>query len=418
MMRTFDSFRSKQIPAGERGQAIVLLVLLITGLMAVAALAVDGGRLYSERRFVQNTSDNAALAGALAICNDEDVVAAAQASVSANAGGELMDVVVNQPPLSGPNAGDNTYVEVIISSAQQPFFAQLVYSGKLEATARAVGHCFTGGGPVGGGNVVLVLDADDSCSFSATGNATLFLTLGEGGIYANSSDPDNAICADGNASVDTDTGVFVVGGYDENGNAEFLPPPVTGVAPIPDPLAALAAPTKPGGSCVAYSQNSGSATIDPGLYCSITVTSNASLTMNPGEYYIETGDFSVSGNADLDATEVLVYLEQGNFTMSGGGDFNFSAPSSGPYQGLMLFMDQANVSTITISGNSVVNTSGTIYGALSAMALSGNGSGTVLNGQVIVNTLAISGNAAMTLNYDADLVFGGPGGANFIELSE
>lgn len=418
-MRSLGTSASKQIHSGERGQAIVLLALLILGLLAVAGLAVDGGRLYAERRFVQNASDNAALAGALAICTDEDVVAAAQASAAANGSGDFLDVTVNQPPLSGPNAGDNTYVEVIIRSAKQPFFAQLVFSGELEATARAVGHCFQGGGPVGGGNVVLVLDPDNACAFSATGNATLFLTLGEGGIYANSNDPDNAICADGNAEINTDTGIFVVGGYEESGNAEFIPPPVTGVAPIPDPLAALAAPTPPGGSCTTYVLSGNDVdTIDPGLYCSITVDTNAVLTMNPGVYYIETGNFSVSGNASLDATEVMIYLEQGNFTMSGNGTFNITAPTSGPYQGMMVFMDQANVSTITMEGNSIVNTTGTIYGKLTAMTLSGNGSGTVLNAQVIVNTMAISGNAAMALNYDADLVFGGPGGSDFIELSE
>jgi hypothetical protein len=417
-MRTSSSDRL-HISSGERGQAIVLLAVLIVALMAVAGLAVDGGRLYAERRFGQNAADNAALAGALAICTGEDVVSASQNAAAANGQGDMVDFVINQPPLSGPNAGDNTYVEVYIRSAKQPVFAQIVYAGDFETTARAVGHCFQGGGPVGGGNVVLILDDNNACSFSATGNATLYLTLGNGGIYANSSDADNAICGSGNAEVNTDTGVFVVGGYTESGNADFNPPPVTGVSPIPDPLAALAAPTEPGGSCVTYSlSGSNSATIDPGKYCSITVSSNAVLTMNPGEYYIETGNFSISGNASLSATEVLIYVEQGNFTMSGNGNFNVTAPSSGPYQGMMVFMDQANVSTITISGNSVVNTTGTIYGAMAAMTLSGNGSGTVLNAQAIVNTLAISGNASMSLTYDADLVFGGPGGVDFIELSE
>jgi hypothetical protein len=392
--------------------------------MAVAGLAIDGGRLYAERRFGQNAADNAALAGALAICMGEDVVAAAQGAAAANGDGGMVDIVINQPPLSGSNAGDNTYVEVYIRSAKQPVFAQIVYAGDFETTARAVGHCFQGGGPVGGGNVVLILDNDNACAFSATGNATLYLTLGNGGIYANSSDPDNAICGSGNAEVNTDTGVFVVGGYTESGNADFNPAPVTGVSPIPDPLAALAAPTDPGGSCVTYSlSGSNSGTIDPGKYCSISVSSNAVLTMNPGIYYIDGGNFSVSGNASLDATEVMIYLEDGssgngNFTMSGNGTFQVSAPSSGPYQGMMIFMDQTNNGTITISGNSVVDTTGTVYGAIAHMVLSGNGSNTVLNAQVIVNTLAISGNASMALTYDADLVFGGPGGVDFIELSE
>lgn len=403
----------------EKGQAIVLLALLITGLMAVVGLAVDGGRLYAQRGLDRNAADNAALAGALAICSDADAVAAAQNAAAANGGGDFLDVVVNQPPLSGPNTGDNTYVEVIVRSAKQPYFAQLIYSGDFESTARAVGHCFTGGGPVGGGNVVIVLDPDDNCAFSAVGNATLYLTLGNGGIYANSNDPDSAICASGNAEVITDSGVFVVGGYDEDGNAEFIPTPVTGVSPLPDPLAALPAPTDPGGSCITYTLSSNNTdTIDPGKYCSITISSNADLTMNPGVYYLEGGNFTASGNANLTATEVMIYMDEGDFNISGNGTFNITAPTSGTYQGMMLYMDRSSDGSISISGNGVVNTSGTIYGANAHMALVGNGSNTVLNAQIIVNTMAISGNAAMTLNYDADLVFGGPGGSNFIELSE
>ncbi len=403
----------------EEGQAIVLLALLITGLMAVAALAIDGGRLYAQHGYDRNVADNAALAGALAICNDEDAVAAAQNAAAANGDGDFIDIVVNQPPLSGPNTGDNTYVEVLVHSSKKPYFAQLIYSGNLESSARAVGHCFTAGGPVGGGNVVIVLDPDDSCAFSAVGNATLFLTLGNGGIYANSNDPDNAICADGNAEVITDSGVFVVGGYDENGNAEFIPTPVTGVSPLADPLASLPPPTDPGGSCISYSLSSNNTdTIDPGKYCSITITSNADLTMNPGVYYIEGGNFTASGNANLTALEVMIYMDEGNFSISGNGTFIITAPSSGIYQGLMLYMDRSSDGSISISGNGVVNTSGTVYGANSHMAIVGNGSDTVLNGQFIVNTMDISGNAAMTLNYDADLVFGGPGGSDFLELSE
>lgn len=410
---------SLEIRVGERGQIFVFLAIMIVALMAMAGLAVDGGRLYAERRFGQNAADNAALAGALAICNGGDVLSAAQNAAAANGEGDLVDIVVNQPPLSGPNAGDNTYVEVFIHSSKQPVFAQIVYSGDLETTARAVGHCFTGGGPVGGGNVVLVLDGDDNCAFSATGNSTLYLTLGNGGIYANSNDADSAICASGNADVVTDTGIFVVGGFDEDGNAAFSPVPVTGVSPIPDPLASLPAPPDPGGSCVTYSLSSTNIdTIDPGKYCSITISSNAVLTMNPGVYYIDGGNFSASGNSSLTANEVMIYMNSGNFSMSGNGTFDVTAPNSGSYQGMMLFMDQSNTGSISISGNGVVQTAGTIYGALAHMALSGNGSNTVMNAQIIVDTLAISGNAAMTLNYDANLVFGGPGGTDFIELSE
>ena len=50
--------------SGERGQASVLLVgVLMIGLMFVG-LAVDGARMFTARRDLQNVADSAALAGA------------------------------------------------------------------------------------------------------------------------------------------------------------------------------------------------------------------------------------------------------------------------------------------------------------------------------------------------------------------
>ena len=48
-----------------RGQVIVIFALSLVALMAVAGLAFDIGRFYSEKRFLQNAAD----AGALAVAN-------------------------------------------------------------------------------------------------------------------------------------------------------------------------------------------------------------------------------------------------------------------------------------------------------------------------------------------------------------
>jgi len=51
----------------ERGATLIIVALTLTGLVAVAALAIDGGRLFTARRQTQNASDTAALAGAQAL---------------------------------------------------------------------------------------------------------------------------------------------------------------------------------------------------------------------------------------------------------------------------------------------------------------------------------------------------------------
>ncbi|HZM73214.1 MAG TPA: pilus assembly protein TadG-related protein [Candidatus Polarisedimenticolia bacterium] len=62
--------------AGERGQVIVIFALAITGLLAAAGLAFDIGRFYSERRFLQNSADSAALAAANSIIRGDSYATA------------------------------------------------------------------------------------------------------------------------------------------------------------------------------------------------------------------------------------------------------------------------------------------------------------------------------------------------------
>ena len=66
----------------EEGQSLVLVALWLTVLLGFAALAIDVGRLYSERRFLQNAADAAALAGAAALIQGRT---AAEAEAAARA---------------------------------------------------------------------------------------------------------------------------------------------------------------------------------------------------------------------------------------------------------------------------------------------------------------------------------------------
>lgn len=54
----------------ESGQIIILLAVSLLVLLGVAALAVDGGMLYTERRFAQNAADASSLAGASSVANE------------------------------------------------------------------------------------------------------------------------------------------------------------------------------------------------------------------------------------------------------------------------------------------------------------------------------------------------------------
>ena len=55
---------SRTSASAERGQVLVIFVLALVALMAAAGLAIDIGRFYTERRFLQNAADAGALAAA------------------------------------------------------------------------------------------------------------------------------------------------------------------------------------------------------------------------------------------------------------------------------------------------------------------------------------------------------------------
>ncbi|HEX9332631.1 MAG TPA: pilus assembly protein TadG-related protein, partial [Anaerolineales bacterium] len=54
----------------ERGQALILIAFAAVGLVGFAALAIDGSRVFSDRRHAQNAADTAVLAAALAKIRD------------------------------------------------------------------------------------------------------------------------------------------------------------------------------------------------------------------------------------------------------------------------------------------------------------------------------------------------------------
>src|SRR6188474_3004496 len=103
--------------ARSRGQVLVIFALAITVLFAAAGLAFDVGRFYSERRFLQNSADAAALAAANALIRGETTTQAdarAREVLSTNFTHSPSGVSPSLPPttpvyVSG-HAGDPEYL--------------------------------------------------------------------------------------------------------------------------------------------------------------------------------------------------------------------------------------------------------------------------------------------------------------------
>jgi hypothetical protein len=247
---------------------------------------------------------------------------------------------------------------------------------------------------------ILVLNPTANGALTLSGSASMNIP----GAVVVDSTSTTALSASGNAQV-TAAAINVVGGVSASGNASFHPAPTTGVAAVADPLAALPSPGTTGLSndgSVKLSGNSRQA-LSPGIYSQISATGNAVLTMNPGTYIIEGGGFTVTGNASVSGSGVMIYNAGSNYpgsggnfggiTLSGNGTFNLTAPTSGPYAGILIFQSRQNTRALSCSGNAMSGMGGVIYAQSALLSMSGNAS---LQNPLDVGMLNLSGNVTLT----------------------
>ncbi len=132
-------------PGGERGQAAVFVtILLMLALIALTALAIDGGHLYVVRRDLQNMADAACLAAATEFSLGGDEAGAYQAAVdyiAANGGSEEL-----YTPEEGDGAGlakgiqvSGAAVRVALQTVVETYFTMIFNRQGAGVGARA--HC-------------------------------------------------------------------------------------------------------------------------------------------------------------------------------------------------------------------------------------------------------------------------------------
>ncbi len=414
---------SATIPS-ERGQAIVVIALAIVVLLGFAALAIDGGRLYSERRAAQNAADAAVLSAALTKCTNGNITAAAQqiaASNGYNNDGVKNTVTVNNPPLSGAYVNNAKYIEVIIETKVDSGFAFFFHPGPFELTGRAVSHCNVSGsaGSTAGtpyGNALVATNPHACAAVLLGGNGSV--TIHGSGVFVNSDCTGGhpAVQLGGDGSIISNP-VDIVGTYKAGGKGTIVGTVNTGVTPI-STYWTVPAPPKPAGACTDFKSGGANVTINPGLYCGIDISADGNVTMTPGIYYVQSGGFKMSGNGGLTANGVFIYVDGGSFAITANGDFVLTAPTSGPYKGLGLYVNDPKKNLVDMSGNGNMTITGTIFAPLSRVKITGNGSNQTITAQVVSDTAELGGNGNLTINYDASSFYVPPSNAAQISLDE
>ena len=432
----------------DSGQTLVIVALCMTVLLGFMAMAVDVGMVFQAKRNMQVVADAAAVAGALDYKYNSSTTSAKTAACAAGAanglsatctansqcsGASSTTICVNDPPLNGYHESTG-YTEAIVVEPTPTFFMRMFHISSLSVRARAVAGS-------GANNGCLWALSKSGQDISVTGSGSIAAPNCE--IY-DDSNASNAMSLTGSGSI-TAKQIGIVGGYSVTGSGHISPnPPTTGIGPAADPLNPTA-PTIPTGtcssSCTISNTGSGNLTINSGTYTSISNTGSGTLTLNPGNYIINGsltntgsgslvlgagnytigGDFKSTGSSSLTLGSGLytiggnlaltgsgsmtgsgiTFYTLGSDTITGSGSMNLSAPTSGPYNGMLIYQPASDSSAMALTGSGGDSVKGILYAPGAPVTLTGSGSMNV-SLDMIVDTLKVTGSGSVNVtNYAA-----------------
>ncbi|HLO27521.1 MAG TPA: Tad domain-containing protein [Anaerolineales bacterium] len=442
----------------ERGQALILIVLAAVGLFAFAALAIDGSRVFSDRRHAQNAADTAVLAAALSKIRGGDYALAASKRADSNGYNNTnstvevhtcKEVADNnlQPPCVGlPTGADPAeYIQVVIRFITKTTFARIIGRPEVPGIVTAIARAQVGGtGSAGGTPAVAAFNPHDPDAILGDGNFTLNIT--NSGMFDNS-DNGCAFRTNGTSgSYTVSTSYDVVGHYCKNGFPDLNPSTALneGATQLPSPSYNFPVPSI---SCSAPSVLNGS-TFSPGIHTNanipngtysfasgdhcfpngLKINGNNTITVEDGaNFLISGGSLDANMNGNFNCTNTMIYVNggssvsfNGNGTntcagltlyMATGSVFwggnpvnNISAPSSGPYQGLLVYLPNSNKSDVTITGNSGSQFTGSIIATGSTVEIQGNSHTLALSTQIIGDKVHFKGGGDINIDYNPALV--------------
>jgi hypothetical protein len=377
-MRTLFTDR---VATRRRSAILPQVILLLTALLAIIGLVIDGGLMMTARRAAQNAADGAAMAAAFELKRGNTVANAKTMSstfVQTYNGMASASVTTNIPPATGPHSNgaigalSNNYAEVIVTYPVNTWFMGVLGITSSSVQARAV----AGYEPLTSGEGAIVLDprgkndANQATGLQVSGGGNLKVN---GSVVVNSArqgvdqygNPvswppvtDNyAVSAKGSSQIQV-VYLQVHGGADSNSLSSIVnydgsagTPLFAGLPTIePDPLASLAIPqmsntpsipssawttinpnpTVSGGVTTYQSavytntiiMNGGTTVLNPGIYADLQISNSANVTFNPGVYIIspqkQNQGISITGSPTVSTgTGVMFYATSSDYYNSG-----------------------------------------------------------------------------------------------------
>jgi Flp pilus assembly protein TadG len=389
----------KLIHSTERGQALIMIAFAAVALFAIAALAIDGSIVFSDRRHAQNAADTSALAAALAKTRGQTYIPAALNRAASNGYNNNGTTNVVEVYLCTDAAATCTalpagadaseYVQVKIRSHVKMFFARVIgrteIINRVNAVARATPSDYD---EMFYGNAVVGLSPNDCRAVTYQGNADT--TISGGGIFVMSDCQNAAFFNSSNAAQLTAPSICAVGDVQYNPGALNVPSIAENCSPPP-------AIVEPNPRCDRDAIKSGN-TMSPGNWTGQFPPAGVD-TLQGGVYCVD-GDFRINGGDSLTGHDVVIRMDEGVVSWNGGATIHLEAPNEGTFSGLLLYMPSAtNCSTITLNGNSDSTIVGTILAPCSEVTILGTGDSGI-EGQIIGYKVDLSGASESSIHYN------------------
>ncbi len=193
----------------NKGQVLVIISLMLIGLVAILALVLDGGMLFSNRRAAQLAADAGALAGARAYCLADTKSPSQAVNAAITAATQYVDL--NDADLVNVTVEAGGDVVVDTSLTHDTFFLGILGRPQLTATASATAGCAP---PTKGIGVMPVAYSCQPPAGEEAGDYCDLHTMDEGNLL------DDGICTPGE-----DPMYIVVDSEEVEGDIVCLDPP-------------------------------------------------------------------------------------------------------------------------------------------------------------------------------------------------
>jgi Flp pilus assembly protein TadG len=403
--------------ADERGVVAVFVAAAASAVVGFAGLATESGAWYLARRDAQNAADAAAHVGAARLGYTSNALRYALADQQNHARAAARDtatrngytnalastsVAVNTPPLSGSyqtGIQSARAVEVIITRDHTRLFSRIFLAGTTQQIRV---------------RSVAVLQAQGpACVLSLSGNLLLngnTSSTDPNCVLASNNSGANAINVNGQPTI-TVAGLSSSGGCNNCDRASATislnqlgaPDPFPGIvnsAPVPSLSDNAVCGDTPNNNQI---NAAGVAGWSPGamrsdvvglgnyyVFCqNLQITGGGTVNLLPGTYFFRGTDLSVtSGNLICTgcsfggAGVTLVFAanptngQVGGVTINSGGVVTLNAPSSGAYDGVLMYRVPTNSvggsTEVSISGNSATRLAGGLYFPGADVSFTGN----------------------------------------------